>query len=109
MEEEASARLWYRGLETHSCAEDDFRSYAKLRGKPGRPLEGDRLISWYGVSIYDSIEALEASHPCPFVAELDLTEDEGVLVLKTTRNPRHYDLVGDRRDMISRVTRVLHR
>ena len=42
----------------------------------------------------------------PHIAEVDPAMNDAVLVLKTLNDPDHYDLLGDRGDMLDCVIRI---
>jgi hypothetical protein len=98
----------YRGLDHAPPAlESDFESYAfsKRKGKRGSDLEA--VLMWYGVSVFDSVDALLAKRRCVWIAEMQVEPSSGVLALKTGLDPNHHDLLGDREDMIEIVLRYI--
>jgi len=99
----ATPERLFRGLAGPDATDEDFESFAKRRGPPVKALEGERLLSYYGVSTYTSVEALLRRRSDPFVAEIDPAQASAILVVKTLHDPQHYDVLGDRRDMLGCV------
>jgi hypothetical protein len=99
----------FRGISGPEANESDFESYARdpARKAIGRKATFENVVSFFGVSVYSSVEALLDTHQSEWIAEVDPDKARGVLSIKTRRDPSHHDLLGDRRDMVEGVVRVI--
>ena len=98
---------FFRALAGDVAEEDDFLSPAAMGlAGPGPNAETDTVLKHYGASVFSSLDTLLDRRPSRFVAEVVVTRS-GLLTAKTGQDPDHYDLVGDRGDMVECVTRVL--
>jgi hypothetical protein len=104
----AAGLIMYRGVGGPAAIESDFESLAldPTRKVIGHNARFDNIVSFFGVSVFSSVDALLRTFEAEWIAEVDTTKARGVLSLKTGRDPDHHDLMGDRGDMVECVQRV---
>jgi hypothetical protein len=105
-------RRFFRILTTPEPGLDDFRSNEELGIVPRRPLQGEAIDWWRGLSVFDSLaHAIEhrgrSAWLGTYVAVIDIAPGLPVLARRTTGTIGHWTVWAEAAALLESVTAII--